>query len=286
MATWQYGDGYVEGSKVSFNSKEYTVRKDGEQTVYDGMTTGAPVTIADGEDSNTTTSNNGGSLGVQILENPISNVLADGWHTLTDLGVPSDVSHLIVYIHTKLVNNVGSTVSFATKHDGTDYIHRYFHNSHHNLDRYSAQIIAPVITNHLGEVGVYVIHRNLDTIRIDGYIKKVESSGNSGGNSGGGTVEASSETTTVNTMMFDETVQFNKGFVLNNTGVANITSPTNLELQAANRVLIVGAPLQLPRMTTSQRDAIVAPLDGDMIYNITIKRFEGYEDGKWVSIRA
>jgi len=40
----------------------------------------------------------------------------------------------------------------------------------------------------------------------------------------------------------------------------------------------------LPRMTTVERNAIVAPVNGMMVYDTTVGAIYGYEGGAWVNI--
>ena len=40
----------------------------------------------------------------------------------------------------------------------------------------------------------------------------------------------------------------------------------------------------LPRMTTTQMNAISSPANGEMIYNTTASKFYGYAGGAWVAL--
>jgi hypothetical protein len=60
-------------------------------------------------------------------------------------------------------------------------------------------------------------------------------------------------------------------------------SETNLNLSAVNAVVITRSPLRLAQFTTAQRDQITAQ-NGDIIYNTTSNKFQGYENGAWVNL--
>jgi len=40
----------------------------------------------------------------------------------------------------------------------------------------------------------------------------------------------------------------------------------------------------VPRLTTAQRNSIQSPIDGQIIYNTTLNKFQGRENGAWVNL--
>jgi hypothetical protein len=74
-----------------------------------------------------------------------------------------------------------------------------------------------------------------------------------------------------------------ESFISTSVGTPSIRSATNIELRAATGVVISGSPLRLASMTSSQRNALVAQ-NGDLIYNTTTNKFQGYENGAWVNL--
>jgi hypothetical protein len=65
------------------------------------------------------------------------------------------------------------------------------------------------------------------------------------------------------------------------TGTPTVSSNSNLNLTAAGRVQVTGSPFKLWNVTTALRDAILAPSNGDMIYNTTTNKIQGYAAGSW-----
>jgi hypothetical protein len=39
-----------------------------------------------------------------------------------------------------------------------------------------------------------------------------------------------------------------------------------------------------PQLTTDQRNEIQTPINGQIIYNTTLNKFQGYENGAWVNL--
>lgn len=40
----------------------------------------------------------------------------------------------------------------------------------------------------------------------------------------------------------------------------------------------------VPRLTTGERDALQNVVNGQMIYNTTLNKFQGYENGAWANL--
>ena len=87
--------------------------------------------------------------------------------------------------------------------------------------------------------------------------------------------------TTDNVTFNDVTV--NGAFSSGGVGSSEIVSANNLELTAANAVIVTSSPLRLASFTTTERNALAAQ-NGDMIYNTTDNKFQGYENGAWANL--
>lgn len=67
------------------------------------------------------------------------------------------------------------------------------------------------------------------------------------------------------------------------TGTPTIESNSSINLSATDRVIINKSPLNLASFTTTERNALTAT-EGDMIYNTSDNKFQGYANGVWVDL--
>lgn len=71
--------------------------------------------------------------------------------------------------------------------------------------------------------------------------------------------------------------------VTTSTGTPEIVSSTDIVLTAANRVSVSTSPFKVASFTTTERN-LLTPANGDMIYNTTDNRFQGYQNGAWINL--
>ena len=84
-------------------------------------------------------------------------------------------------------------------------------------------------------------------------------------------------------LTFSDNVTFSGTVTTAGAGTPVLESSTDLELDAGTRVIITGSPLKLASITTVARDALSAS-NGDIIYNSTDNKFQGYANGSWVDL--
>jgi len=95
-------------------------------------------------------------------------------------------------------------------------------------------------------------------------------------------VTLSSDLSVENHLTVTGTVTADK-FVATGTETPEISASANLNLTAGNAVVITGSPLRMASFTTTERDALAAQ-NGDVIYNTTDNKFQGYENGAWANL--
>ena len=67
------------------------------------------------------------------------------------------------------------------------------------------------------------------------------------------------------------------------SGTPEIVSDNEIELDAGTRVDIIRGPIRMARFTSAERDLLIAQ-NGDVIYNTTTNKFQGYENGSWTNL--
>ena len=67
------------------------------------------------------------------------------------------------------------------------------------------------------------------------------------------------------------------------TGTPEVFSETEILLTAADRVSVTQSPFRLASFTTAERDELTAA-NGDLIYNTTDNKLQGYQNGTWINI--
>ena len=72
-------------------------------------------------------------------------------------------------------------------------------------------------------------------------------------------------------------------FVTAGATTTTISSGSNIELDATNRVLITDTPFRLASFTTTTRNALTAA-NGDLIYNTTDNKVQAYANGAWADL--
>ena len=72
-------------------------------------------------------------------------------------------------------------------------------------------------------------------------------------------------------------------FTSTSTDDPEIKANANLKVTAGNAVVITSSPVRFCSFTTTERDAL-ASANGDMVYNSTTNKFQGYANGAWVDL--
>lgn len=95
-------------------------------------------------------------------------------------------------------------------------------------------------------------------------------------------VTVSSDLTVENNLTVTNTVTADR-FVATGTETPEISASANLNLTAGNAVVLTSSPLRLASFTTTERNALAAQ-NGDIVYNTTDNKFQGYENGAWANL--
>jgi hypothetical protein len=108
-------------------------------------------------------------------------------------------------------------------------------------------------------------------------------SGGGGGSTGDISFSASTISSSGTTITLDDNVTITGTLTSSQAGAPILTSASTLTLQATTRTTIANTPIKLASFTTTARNGLTAA-DGDMIYNSTTNKFQGFANGTWVDL--
>lgn len=89
--------------------------------------------------------------------------------------------------------------------------------------------------------------------------------------------------TTINGQLNAQDIYFTGTINSQGSGTPEIFSDNEILLTAGTRVSVTSSPIKMASFTTAERDTLV-PANGDMIYNSTTHKFQGYANGLWVDL--
>ena len=95
-------------------------------------------------------------------------------------------------------------------------------------------------------------------------------------------VTTSSDLTVQNDLVVQGSITADS-IVSTGTGVPTIESASSINLSASDRVTVTQSPINLASFSTTDRNSLTAT-NGDMIYNTTTNKFQGYANGAWVDL--
>ena len=140
----------------------------------------------------------------------------------------------------------------------------------------SADVVTNLAASSLNAVATFydtsgkIIQNSLVSIDSSGNVSGVANFTSTGSLSNTGTLTNSGNVTFDTDTLFVNSAGNRVGMGTNSPNSSSILDLTSTTMG-----------LLLPRMTTAQRNAIVSPVDGLMIYNSTTKSFDGYSNSAW-----
>jgi hypothetical protein len=86
-----------------------------------------------------------------------------------------------------------------------------------------------------------------------------------------------------NNVTFQSDITLQGDVITSGAGTPEIESSTALELTAGTRVVITSSPIKMASFSSGERNGLT-PENGDVIYNTTTNKFQGYANGSWVDL--
>ena len=73
-------------------------------------------------------------------------------------------------------------------------------------------------------------------------------------------------------------------FITAGTSAPTIDTSSTLTITTTDGLIVEGTgAFRFPRLTTNERNTVAA-LDGDVVYNTTVNRFQGRQNGAWINL--
>jgi len=91
------------------------------------------------------------------------------------------------------------------------------------------------------------------------------------------------ELTVRNNITAEANITVQGTIITQGSGTPELYSDNEINLTAGTRVQLTQSPIKMASFTTAERDAL-SPQNGDVIYNSTDNKFQGYENGGWVNL--
>ena len=197
-----------------------------------------------------------------------------GASSFTNIGISADDSTIRLINEGESVGILGGT-AITTTSDAEGNI---------TINGVAQDFTWASITNTPNTISGYGITDALDLSDLGNFAfsGNVMDSGDSGAITITPAVTISSDLTVENDLVVSNTVTADK-FISTGTETPEISASANLNLTAGNAVVVTSSALRMASFTTTERNALAAQ-NGDIIYNTTDNKFQGYENGAWTNL--
>jgi hypothetical protein len=92
-----------------------------------------------------------------------------------------------------------------------------------------------------------------------------------------------SDITFIPNVLFQSNITLEGDIITTGSGTPELFSDNDIVLTASERVIINTSPIKMASFTTVERDELIAQ-SGDVIYNTTANKFQGYANNVWVDL--